>query len=108
MYGNQSAPRASDVATTDDGHTEYRATRNRSAERECSRVEIEKTTNGGFTVRKYYKATNTSKSDMGYAEPELHAFSSFPELDAFLNETLNDQPDPAGAPPPGGPDLGMG
>lgn len=83
-----------DVRTTDNGEAEYTQPRNEAAEEtgqaECSGVDITVAKNGGFSVRKQYR----QKSGNGpYMESDTFAFSSFPELVAFLQQTFG-----AGAP----------
>lgn len=63
---------------------------------ECSRVEIEPTENGGFSVRTYYrqkpdsggKANPATAEPRGYMEPKAYAFTTFAELSAFLGESF--------------------
>lgn len=63
---------------------------------QCSRIEIELAENGGFSVRKFYKA-EPAKGDssgrcapIGYIEPKTYAFSTLDDLSTFLHETLGD------------------
>lgn len=78
-----------DVRTNDVGEVEYDAQRD-EPEGECERVEIEKTKNGGFSVRKFYRPPRPKKGSdsLGYQSPDTYAFSSFAELTSFLSEAF--------------------
>lgn len=87
-------------ATTATGETEYTQSR-KAADAEngtlsCSRVEIEPTANGGFSVRKFFKTTpSKGDSPSSYRDPDTYAFSTFDELSAFLQEAFGAERDPA-------------
>lgn len=78
-----------DVRTTDQGETEYTQPRKDAAleggQAKCSRIEIEPTKNGGFSVRKYYRSQpSTGDGPSPYMEPDTYAFGTFADLSAFL------------------------
>jgi hypothetical protein len=66
------------------------ATTKRSTDYVCSRIEIEPATNGGYSVKKYYRPASEKprKGDSccgpAWVEPDTYAFSSEKELVTFL------------------------
>ena len=60
----------------------------------CSRIQVEPTKNGGFSVEKYYRPTD-EKPKQGdsccgphWIEPDKFAFSSVAELHAFIDDSF--------------------
>lgn len=89
------------VASTPTGDTEYTTSRKEAGKAngtaECSRIEIEPTKNGGFSVSCRYRQRNDAKGDVSpYVDPDTYAFSTFDELISYLRSELG-----AAAPPSG-------
>lgn len=94
-------PAPQSVQSTPDG-TEISGDAGKSGA-ECSRIEVKKTANGGFTATCYYKPkADKGPKDRGpsYIDPDDYAFSTFAELATWMAKELGGAPAPAQQPAP--------